>query len=203
MVIHTKEKTKLHVKQKPEAKIKGRNVLVVEKGPKIAGADRDHKADSKKTAMKGKPDAKEEIRNSMQKENGVYARMQKSKQDSKKAVGKKNSTASTVASVGAMTVLDQMDGGNEVYESYMVAKTLSAPVESATDAGRRLYRSQAAKAQAKKIKKVQSGKKIGRKTAKNTAKYTAKKAAKETAKETAKTVAKEGAKVTAKVVLRS
>ncbi|WP_417039550.1 hypothetical protein [Clostridium porci] len=31
MVIHTKEKTKLHIKQEPEAKIKGRNVLVVDK----------------------------------------------------------------------------------------------------------------------------------------------------------------------------
>jgi predicted GTPase len=68
MVIHTKEKTKLHVKQKPEAKIKGRNVLVVEKCPKIAGTDRDNKTNSKKTAMKGKPDTKEQIRNSMQKE---------------------------------------------------------------------------------------------------------------------------------------
>jgi len=41
MVIHTKEKTKLHIKQEPEAKIKGRNVLVVDKGPKIAGTDND------------------------------------------------------------------------------------------------------------------------------------------------------------------
>ena len=29
MVIHTKEKAKLHIKQEPEAKIKGRNVLVL------------------------------------------------------------------------------------------------------------------------------------------------------------------------------
>ena len=47
MVIHTKEKAKLHVKREPEAKIKGRNILVVEKGPKIAGADKGIKADSK------------------------------------------------------------------------------------------------------------------------------------------------------------
>ena len=73
---------------------------------------------------------------------------------------------------------------------------------------RRLYRSQVAKAQAKKIKKVQSGKKIGKKAVKDsatkTAQYTAKKVAKETAKETvketAKIVAKETAKATAKVV---
>lgn len=198
MVIHTKEKAKLHVKREPEAKIKGRNILVVEKGPKIAGADKGIKADSKNAAMKAKSNAKKEVRKAVQKENAMYAGRQKSKQDSKKDVSKKNGTTKGAASVGAMAALDQMDGGNEVYESYMVARTISAPAESAADAGRRLYRSQAARAKAKKIKKVQAGKKIGKKTAKDIAKYTAKKAAKETAKETAKTVAKEGAKATAK-----
>ena len=202
MVIHTKEKTKLHIKQEPEAKIKGRNVLVVDKSPKIAGMDKDDKTVIKKSS------AKEAVKNSMKKEKGVYAQVQRAKQDREKAIGKKNSTAKAVASAGAMTALDQMDGGNEVYESYQVARTLSAPAESAADAGRRLYRSQVAKAQAKKIKKVQSGKKIGKKAVKDsatkTAKYTAKKvakeAAKETAKETAKIAAKETAKATAKVV---
>ena len=198
MVIHTKEKTKLHIKQEPETKIKGRNVLVVDKSPKIAGMDKEDKTVIKKSS------AKEAVKNSMQKEKGVYAQVQRAKQDREKAIGKKNSTAKAVASAGAMTALDQMDGGNEVYESYQVARTLSAPAESAADAGRRLYRSQVAKAQAKKIKKVQSGKKIGKKAVKDsatkTAKYTAKKVAKETVKETAKTVAKEGAKATAKVV---
>ena len=202
MVIHTKEKTKLHIKQEPETKIKGRNVLVVDKSPKIAGMDKEDKTVIKKSS------AKEAVKNSMQKEKGVYAQVQRAKQDREKAIGKKNSTAKAVASAGAMTALDQMDGGNEVYESYQVARTLSAPAESAADAGRRLYRSQVAKAQAKKIKKVQSGKKIGKKAVKDsatkTAKYTAKKvakeAAKETAKETAKIAAKETAKATAKVV---
>lgn len=202
MIIHTKEKTKPHIKQEPETKIKGRNVLVVDKSPKIAGMDKEDK-----TAIK-KSSAKETVKNSMQKEKGVYAQVQRAKQDREKAIGKKNSTAKAVASAGAMTALDQMDGGNEVYESYQVARTLSAPAESAADAGRRLYRSQVAKAQAKKIKKVQSGKKIGKKAVKDsatkTAKYTAKKvakeAAKETTKETAKIAAKETAKATAKVV---
>ena len=137
MVIHTKEKTNLHIKQEPEAKIKGRNVLVVDKSPKIAGMDKEDKTVIKKSS------AKEAVKNSMQKEKGVYAQVQRAKQDREKAIGKKNSTAKAVASAGAMTALDQMDGGNEVYESYQVARTLSAPAESAADAGRRLYRSQA------------------------------------------------------------
>ena len=38
MVIHTKEKPKVHVKGVPETKIKGRNILTVQHGPKIAGS---------------------------------------------------------------------------------------------------------------------------------------------------------------------
>lgn len=38
MVIHTKETPKVHVKGAPETKIKGRNVLTVQHGPKIAGS---------------------------------------------------------------------------------------------------------------------------------------------------------------------
>ena len=121
----------------------------------------------------------------MQKENEMYAQVRKAKQDREKAIGKKNETVKMVASAGAMAALDQMEGGNEVYESYQVARTLLAPAESAADAGRRLYRSQVAKAQAKKIKKVQAGKKIGKKTVRDSA---AKTAAKETAKATAKVV---------------
>ncbi len=170
MVIHTKEKTKLHIKQEPDAKSKGKNLI--------------------------------------QKENGMYPQMHRAKQDREDAIGKKNNTVKAVASAGTMTALDQMEGGNEVYESYQAARTLSAPAMSAANVGKRIYRSQIAKAQANKIKNVQVSKKIGKKTAKasarKTAKYTAKKVikktAKETAKETAKFVAKETAKTTAKVV---
>ena len=131
----------------------------------------------------------------MQKENSKYAQFEKSKQDREKAIGKKNgSTVSTLASLGAKTSLDQMEGGSEVYESYMVARNLSRPVESATDAGRRLYRTQAAKAKEKRIKKVQAGKKISKKAAKDSAA----KAAKETSKAAAKAAAKETAKTAAK-----
>ena len=38
MEIHTKEKTRFHVKGSPETKIKGRNILTVQRGPKIAGS---------------------------------------------------------------------------------------------------------------------------------------------------------------------
>ena len=58
MVIHTKEKAKLHIKQEPEAKIKGRNVLVVDKTPNAAGVDKE---------IIKKSSAKAAVNNSMQK----------------------------------------------------------------------------------------------------------------------------------------
>ena len=195
MVIHTKEKAKLHIKQEPEAKIKGRNILVVERSPKIARANTEGAADSKKVARKGNPDqinhkegsvVKEEVRKSVQKENGVYTQYHKSKQDRGKKISKKNGTVGSVTSVGAKATLDQMECGNEVYGFYMVAKNLPRLVESATDAGRRLYRLQSAKAQAKRIKKVQAGRKIGKKAAKDSAAKAAKDSAAKAAKETTK-----------------
>lgn len=215
MVIHTKEKTKIHVKAQPETKIKGRNVLVVEKKPKIAGAGNEEQTDKRKSALKVRPDqikkdghtqkgkgsAKEEVRKSVQKEAGVYAQYQKSKADREKAIGKKNGTVKTAASVGAMSALDQMDGGNEIYDSYQVARTLSAPALSAAETGKRLYRTQAAKAKAAKIKKVQAGRKIGKKAVKESASKSAKHTAKTAAKETAKKAAKESTKAATKAAV--
>lgn len=229
MVIHTKEKAKLHVKAAPETKIKGRNVLVVERKPdnvKAAKAEKRNPADQRAAALKiksarkeagGKVTAvsrggsvadrrksvKEETEKSLQRENSAYAKrkqslpQQKAKQDREKAIGRKTETTGLALSVGAKTALDQMEGGNEVYDSYMAARNLSRPVESAAEAGRRLYRTQAAKAKEQRIKKIQAGKKIGKKTVKDTsakaAKETSKAAAKKAAKETAKGAAKTAA----------
>lgn len=217
MVIHTKEKTKLHVKGTQETKIKGRNVLTVQKTPKISGSTEERGNAIKKSRptisgvrlktsgvklntsgavlkIKGseskakiqtkeqgqntmaasrrtdQQDIRETVRASVQKESGRYAGQrkagayQKAKLDREKAIGKKNSTAGTIASIGARDSLNQVEGGSEVYDSYLIARNLSRPVESASDAGRRLYRTQAAKAKEKRIKKVQSGKKISKKS---------------------------------------
>lgn len=227
MVIHTKEKTKLHVKFAPETKVKGRNVLTVDRSPKIAGDENTDKNNRRKSAMKirtkgetvrttdkktsrgkertasekqsafgnGKAAAKEAAGKSRQKENRMYAQYQKTKQDKENTIGKKNDTVGSLASIGAKTALDQMEGGNEVYESYMAARNLSRPLESAADAGKRLYQKQAAKAKEKRIKKVQAGKKISKRAVKDSAAN----AAKETGKAAAKKAVKEAAKTTAKV----
>ena len=314
MVIHTKEKPKLKVKGAPETKIKGRNVLTVQHGPKIAGsasgknvaADAKiklkrssvHVTDKKKTVQtktaadgmeyrgrngggtvqerkgngttqgrsggatiqnrkgnetaqgrsgggtvqgrygsgttqgrtvqgkygggatqdrsggataqdryadrntQGRQGKEQEMRQSVNKENRMYAQYRVTKAKKEAAVKKKPSLPSGTASVAARTALDEMEGGSEIHDAYMAAYTLAKPATNAVDAGRNLYRSKAAKAKQDKLRKKQSRSRIKEKAVKEsavkTARKTAQTAAKETAKETGKKAAKETSKAAAK-----
>ena len=289
MVIHTKEKPKVHVKGAPETKIKGRNILTVQHGPKIAGnvAEKSVAADGKiklkkssvhvtdkrktvrtKTAdgmeyrgrngggtaqdrkgngttqgrsgstvqgrsgggttqgrsgggtaqgryegrteqgrnadrnMQGRQGKEQEVRQSVNKENRMYAQYRIAKAEKEAAIKKKPALPSGIASVAARTALDEMEGGREVHDAYMTAYTLAKPATNAVDAGRNLYRSQAAKAKKDKLRKKQSRSRIKEKAVKEsavkTARKTAQTAAKETAKETGKKAVKETSKAAAK-----
>ncbi len=271
MVIHTKEKPKVHVKGTPETKIKGRNILTVQHGPKIAGSVVEksvaadgkiklkrssvHVTDKRKTVQAktavdgmeyrgrngggtvqdrkgnttaqgrsgatvqgrsgateqgrnsggtthGRKGKEQEVRQSVNKENRMYAQYRIAKAEKEAAIKKKSALPSGIASVAARTALDEMEGGNEVHDAYMTAYTLAKPVTNAVDAGRNLYRSQAAKAKQDKLKKKQAKSRIKEKAVKEsavkTARKTAQAAAKETAKETGKKVAKETSKAAAK-----
>lgn len=289
MVIHTKEKPKVHVKGAPETKIKGRNILTVQHGPKIAGSVAEksvaadgkiklkrssvHVTDKRKTVRartaadgmeyrgrnggatvqdrkgngtaqgrsgatvqgrngateqgrsgggtthgrnedrtaqgryadrntQGRQGKEQEVRQSVNKENRMYAQYRIAKAEKEAAIKKKSALPSGIASVAARTALDEMEGGNEVHDAYMTAYTLAKPVTNAVDAGRNLYRSQAAKAKQDKLKKKQAKSRIKEKAVKEsavkTARKTAQTAAKETAKETGKKVAKETSKAAAK-----
>lgn len=277
MVIHTKEKPKVHVKGTPETKIKGRNILTVQHGPKTAqtAAEKSAAADGKiklkkssvhvtdkrktgqakttadsmaytgrngtvpdrrenKTAQgrngggnvqgrqgngivqdrresrtaQGRQGIEQEVRQSMNRENSMYAKQtgfasyRKTKAEKEAAIKKKPPVSAAVVSVAAKSALDEMEGGNEVHDAYMTAYTLAKPVTNAVDAGRNLYRSQAAKAKQDKLKKKQARSRIKEKAVKEsavkTARKTAQAAAKETAKETGKKAAKETSKAAAK-----
>lgn len=263
MVIHTKEKPKVHVKGAPETKIKGRNVLTVQRGPKIAGSVAEksvasdgkiklkrssiHVTDKRKTVQakaaadsmeyrgrnggitasdrkgngttqgrnggtaqgryadrntQGRQEKEQEVRQSVNKENRMYAQYRIAKAEKEAAVKKKPALPSGIASVAARTALDEMEGGREVHDAYMAAYTLAKPATNAVDAGRNLYRSKAAKARQDKLRRQQSKSHIKEKAVKEsavkTARKTAQTAAKETAKETGKKAAKETSKAAAK-----
>ena len=206
MVIHTKEKPKLKVKGAPETKIKGRNVLTVQHGPKAAGTVAEksvadgkiklkkssvHVTDKRKTVQtktaadgmeyrgrtaqerkgsgttqgrnegktaqdrttQGRQGKEQEVRQSVNKENRMYAQYRKTKAEKEAAVKKKPPVSDAVVSVAARTALDEIDGGNEVHEAYMAAYTLAKPATNAMDAGRNLYRSKAAKSKQDKLRK--------------------------------------------------
>ncbi len=71
--------------------------------------------------------------------------------------GRKNGFAGKAAAAGAKTAFRQMEGGDEFYDACMTADILAAPVKSAADSGRDLYRRQAAQKAEKRIRKVRPG----------------------------------------------
>lgn len=70
----------------------------------------------------------------------------------------------------------------------------SRPVTGTASKGAALFRQKVMEERARKIKKVDAGKKVTRKSAKSSAKYTVKKTAKDTEKGTVKKAVKETAK---------
>ena len=280
MVIHTKEKPKVHVKGAPETKIKGRNILTVQHGPKIAGtvAEKNvadgkiklkrssvHVTDKRKTVQartaadgmeyrgrngggtvqdrkgngttqgrsgateqgrsggtaqgrnegrtaqgryadrntQGRPGKEQEVRQSVNKENRMYAQYRTAKAEKEAAVKKKPVLPPGIASVAAGTALDEMEGGSEVHDAYMEAYTLAKPATNAVDAGRNLYRSKAAKAKQDKLRKKQSRSRIKEKAVKESAVKAARKTAQEAAKETARETGKKAAKETSKAAAKT
>ena len=200
--------------RKGSVTVQDRSVYGTVPGRKESGAAQD-KRESAGTRgrntdgnTQGRQGKEQEVRQSVNKENSMYAKQtgvasyRKSKAEKEAAIKKKTPVSSAVVSVAAKTTLDEMEGGSEVYEAYMAADTLAKPATNAARAGRNLYRSQVAKAKAQKIKKKKSGSRIREKAVKEsavkTARKTAQTAAKETAKETGKKAAKETSKAAAK-----
>lgn len=179
--------------------VQGRNETVMVQGRREAVASQGRSAANNTHGGRGK---EQEVRQSVNRENRMYAQYRKSKAEKEAAVKKKAPVPAAVVSVAARTALDEMEGGNEIHDAYMAAYTLAKPATNAVDAGRNLYRSQVAKAKQDKLKKKQSRSRIKEKAVKESAvkkaRKTAQTAAKETAKETGKKAAKETSKAAAK-----
>ena len=195
MVIHTKEKAKIHRHVPKGASIKGSNVYTVDRSPKIkeskvtGTARQSEKYKAKKTYRKSTVHQTKDMR-----ESGI-SRFRKNMRENGSSVKVKNTTLRNVGMVGAKTMTDQMDGGQEIQQSLGIMYEASRPVVGTASRGAELFKRQAIAAKKRKIKQVQAGKKLAKKTAKKTVKDVSKKVAKETAKETAKESAKIAAKV--------
>ena len=187
MVIHTKQKAKLHTHEPKQAAIKGSNVYTVDRDP------------TKKTADNGK--YRKSTVHQVQKE-GMFSKYRKQMKQSEQFIKVKDSSLRNAGMVGGKVMTDQIEGGQEIQQSAMIMYEASKPVTGTASRGAELFKRQVINQQKRKIKKVEAGKKIAKKIAKKGVKGTAKKVAKESskkvAKESAKTVAKETSKVVAK-----
>ena len=184
MVIHTKEKAKIHTHEQKGAKIKSSNIYTVERGPKTIGAK---VSDDKKKSYR-----KSIIHQSEPKNKGL-SRFKRNLKESNTSIKTKNTNLHIAGKTGALAagaVTEQVEGGHEVSQAAYLAYELSRPVTGTASKGAAFFRKKAATEAKKRIKKVEAGKKLAKKTAKKAAKDTAKAVAKETAKETAKTTAK-------------
>ena len=199
MVIHTKEKAKIHAHEPKGAKIKGSNIYTVERGPKVHDAkanEMDKKASAKLMLQKstdGKSTyRKSTIHQSEAKDKGL-SKFKRNIRESGTSIKTKNTNLHIAGRTGALAagaVTEQVEGGHEVSQAAYLAYEASRPVTGTASKGAALFRKKAAAEAKKRIKKVEAGKKLAKKTAKKAAKDTAKAVAKETAKETAKTTAK-------------
>ncbi len=171
MVIHTKQKAKIHSHEPKTSAIKGANVYTVNRSP---------------TAKK--VSAKE----------GLLSGMRRAVRKSNESIKVKNTTLRSAGMTGAKVASDQIEGGQELQQSAMLAYEATRPVVGTASKGAELFKRQAAEQAKKRIKKINAGKKNAKKTAKGSAKKAAKDASKAVAKETAKTTAKAVASTTAK-----
>ena len=190
MVIHTKEKAKIHSHEPKKAKIKGSNIYTVQRGPKIASAKINDNTDKKKIYRKST------VHQAEKKEKGL-SKFKRNIRESKTSIKTKNTNLHIAGRTGALAagaVTEQVEGGQEVSQAAYLAYEASRPVTGTASRGASLFRKKAAAEAKKRIKKVEAGKKLAKKTVKKAASDTAKTAAKETAKTTAKVAAKTTAK---------
>lgn len=212
MVIHTKEKTKIHAHEPKGARIKGSNIYTVERGPKAHDAkvdakDKQAKNVSAKTkynkAAVGKTTHKKSIIHQSDVKDKGFSRFKRNFRESGISIKTKNTNLHIAGRTGALAtgaVTEQVEGGQEVSQAAYLAYEASRPVTGTASKGAALFRKKAAAEARKRIKKVDAGKKLAKKTAKKAAKDTAKTVAKETAKTTAKVATKTATKAAATAV---
>lgn len=195
MIIHTKADAKLHIHQNKEVALKGENVYTVNRSPKIKSAQVN---DSTKKRSGKAQYRKSTIHQNKKKYTGVLETYRRSLKESKKSVKVKNSSIKMAGAVGARTATNQMEGGEEVQQATMIAYGFGRPITGTASKGAELFRHKALNDKKRKIKKVESGRKLAKrhikKTSVNVAKKTAKESGKAIAKKTAKTATKETAK---------
>lgn len=139
MVIHTKERTKLHTHEPKQASIKGSNIYTVDRNP------------MKKSAESGSH-RKSTVH--QVKREGKIAKYKSKMQNANQSIKVKNTSLRNAGMVGGKTVTDQMEGGQEIQQSAMLMYEASKPISGTVSRGAELFKRQFIAKQ--KIKKVEA-----------------------------------------------
>lgn len=159
MVIHVKEKPKLHTKGKREAQLKGRAVLTITKGPKMSG--------NRPPAFK-----LESGRSRLGVRSGITGQRQttatpplKIRPSGERVTDKRHGRLlKTAGAVGARKALSNMEGGEEVFEAALLAEAATRPARRLADFNRSKYRRNKIH-QRQNVKTVKFGSKIQKREA--------------------------------------
>ncbi len=208
MVIHTKQKSKLHLHEKKEGQIKGHNTYtskIDENKPSVSKVDLDSVLNSdlmEKNKIKNR--RRNIIRDRLEEGNSSI----KIKNSSIHIKGLGNlSSVRGAGELGANMMADQIEGGNEIRDAAYIADAVLSPAartagnvaKNGAEISRKLIDKTSERIRKNKIKKLDIHKKLAKDRIKRLAKKSAKKAAEETAKEIGKETAKETAKITAEI----
>lgn len=201
MLIHTKQKAKIHSHEPKNADIKGSNIYTVNRSPKVKEAtiskEMGKKNNGSKEYRKGKSiNRKSTVHSGDIAGAHVISKFRKNLKESNQSIKVKQTNlhiTGRTGVVGAKAATDQMEGGQEMQQAAYLTHEAFRPVIGTASRGAKVFKKQLIE-QKRKIKKVEAGKKLAKKSAnkatKDAVKGTAKKATKETAKKVSKLAAK-------------
>ena len=161
MVIHVKEKPKLHTKGKREAQLKGRAVLTITKGPRMCG---DKPPAFKSESSRGRLGIRSSITGQRQ---TTATPPLKIRPLGERVTDKRHGRLlKTAGAAGARKALSNMEGGEEVFEAGLLAEAATRPARRIAGLNRSEYRrNRIQQRQKKNIKQVKFGSSIQKREA--------------------------------------
>lgn len=138
MVIHTKQKAKIHMHKPKQASIKGSNIYTVDRDP------------TKKKTAEGT--YRKSTVHQVSKE-GRFAKLRKNVKESNQSIKVNNHSLRNAGMVGGKAATDQIEGGEELQQSAMIMYEASRPVIGTASRGAELFKRQVINRQKLKIKK--------------------------------------------------
>lgn len=200
LVIHTKQKTKIHSHESKQAAIKGNNIYTVNRSPKIkevtvnkeAGKVRNGTSEYRK--QKGKKIYRKSIVHGTDnvRERGI-GKLRKNVKEANQSIKVKQTNlhiAGRTGVIGAKAATDQVEGGKEIQQSVYMAHEAFRPITRTTSQGAKVFKKQVMDHKKRKIKNVESGKKLAKKSVNKTTKDVVKGSVNRTTKETTKLASK-------------